>query len=196
MITIGSDEVGWGAVAGPLYVVGVAMPTSWSFPGLRDSKKYTGKAGRQRREALFEPLIDEVRGRWALASRTPEELDLLGAQHCLVGAHTEVLQRLLGRIPMTEHVDRVIVDGNLRLPEVKAAISIPKADDKFQVVSAASVLAKVLRDNVMIALAATYPQYGFITNAGYESPEHTRALKKYGLCPAHRRSYLKTFVST
>lgn len=187
MIMIGSDEVGWGSVAGPLYVVGVAMPTAWALQGLRDSKKLTRAA----REALFEPLVEQVRGNWALAIRMPEQIDRLGAQQCLVDAHTSVLQRLLGRVPMTEVIDRVIVDGNLHLPEVKSAISIPKADDHFPIVSAASVLAKVLHDDYMSALARSYPKYGFETNAGYETASHLKAIKKYGLCPEHRRSYLK-----
>lgn len=183
---IGSDEVGWGAVAGPLYVVGVAASSNWSFKGLRDSKKLTRAA----REAIFEPLVDEVRGHWVLAIRTPEQIDRLGAQHCLIDAHTSVLKRLLARYPRA-FLDRVIVDGSLRLPDVYEAVSIPKADDAFPTVAAASVLAKVLRDYTMTAAASTYPQYGFTTNVGYESAAHLKAIKKYGMCPLHRRSYLK-----
>lgn len=182
---IGSDEVGWGPVAGPLYVVGVAMPTAWALQGLRDSKKLTRAA----REALFEPLIEQVRGNWVLAIRTPEQIDRLGAQHCLIDAHTSVLRCLIERFPQVAY--RAIVDGNLRLPDVPQAVSIPKADDHFPIVSAASVLAKVLHDDYMTALAHSYHQYGFETNAGYGTPSHLKAIKKYGLCPEHRRSYLQ-----
>jgi len=189
VIYIGSDEVGWGAVAGPLYVVGVAMPKVWALQGLRDSKKLSRTA----REALFEPLVEQVRGNWALAIRTAEQIDRLGAQHCLIDAHTAVLQQLLAR---TTGAYTMIVDGSLRLPELPQAASIPKADDHFPIVSAASVIAKVLRDDLMRELAATYPWYGFETNAGYGSTHHLEALKKYGLCPIHRRSYLKNFAPT
>lgn len=186
---IGSDEVGWGPVAGSLYVVGVAMPGRWSFPGLLDSKDLTRKA----REAMFWPLIDAVQGNWALAIRTPAQIDRLGAMPCLIDAHTSVLTQLISRTPRAE-LDRVIVDGNLRLPKVPYAVAIPKAETHFQVVAAASVIAKVLHDDAMSELAAKYPQYGFAKNVGYETKSHLQALKRYGLCPAHRRSYLKKLL--
>lgn len=185
---IGSDEVGYGAVAGPLYVVGVAMPRSWRLPGLRDSKKLTKAA----REALFEPILEQVRGNWELAVFTPEQIDLLGVHHCLVKAHTLVLQRLLAR---TAGTTTVIVDGNMRLPEIPQAKAIPKADDIFPVVSAASVIAKVLRDEVMMVLSSTYPFYGFERHVGYGTEAHYKAMKKHGLCPVHRRSYLKKIIA-
>lgn len=188
---IGSDEVGWGPVAGPLYVVGVAMPKRWSFPGLRDSKKLTRRA----REAMFEDLVTAVRGNWALAIRTPEQIDRLGAMPCLIDAHTSVLQELIARTPRAA-LDKVIVDGNLQLPLVPYAVAVPRAEDHFQVVAAASVIAKVLHDDAMMAISAKYPQYGFQTNVGYETKKHLKAIKEYGLCPAHRRSYLKKVLES
>ena len=193
-ITVGSDEVGWGSVAGPLYVVGVAAPSDWCFRGLRDSKRYAhGKAGRAEREALFGPLIDELRGCWALSICPPEQIDQLGAQRCLIEAHTAVLQQLIAKVP-SHLLDRIIVDGSLRLPKVPGAVAIPKADLNFQVVSAASVIAKVLHDDALVALARTYPQYGFDEHVGYGTPAHMKMIKKYGLCQAHRRSYLKGMI--
>jgi len=187
-LVIGSDEVGWGAVAGPLYVVGVAVPAMWKLAGLKDSKKYADRASRA---AIFEALTEEVRGNWALATASATQIDELGAQRCLVEAHTRVLLELLKRHP---EADRVIVDGNLRLPDVRQAVAIPKADTNFPAVSAASVLAKVLRDDAMVALARSYPQYGFDKHVGYCTAAHLKAMKKYGLCPHHRRSYLKALV--
>lgn len=189
-ITIGSDEVGWGAVAGSLYVVGVAMPSNWRFRGLQDSKKYKGKNARANREAIFEPLLKEVKGCWALAIFSAEQVDTLGAQHCLIEAHTSVLQQLVSRVPR-QNIERVIVDGKLRLPKVPTAVAIPEADSHFQVVSAASVIAKVLHDDAMMALANSYPQYGFDEHMGYGTPAHMKAIRKHGMCPMHRRSYLK-----
>lgn len=184
---IGSDEVGWGALAGPLYVVGVAAEKGWRFPGLKDSKKYASK---EARSAFFESLIDELRGCWALSIYSASQIDRFGAQHCLVDAHTQVLQELLARMTRSA-VDRIIVDGNLHLPRMREAVAVPKADANFPAVSAASVIAKVLRDDAMGAFARSFPQYGFERNVGYGTAEHLRAIKKYGLCPAHRRSYLK-----
>lgn len=188
-VTIGSDEVGWGALAGPLYVVGVALPKGWHFRGLRDSKKYTIGG----RRAVFERLVEEIRDHWTLSITPPEMIDALGAQRCLVEAHTTVLQQLIARTPR-ERLERVIVDGALRLPRIREAVAIPKADATFPAVSAASVLAKVLRDDVMLAMAATYPQYGFDQNMGYGTEAHLKAIKRYGLCPAHRRSYLRRYI--
>lgn len=187
MIIIGSDEVGWGAVAGPLYVVGAAVEKDWRFPGLKDSKKYASK---EERADFFESLVGALRGRWALAIYSADQIDQLGAQHCLVEAHTRVLQELIAKTPKSV-LDRVIVDGTLHLPKVREAVALPKADANFPAVSAASVLAKVLRDDAMVALARSFPAYGFENNVGYGTPVHIRAIKKYGLCPAHRRSYLK-----
>lgn len=189
-VVIGSDEVGWGAVAGPLFVVAVAAQKSWRFRGLRDSKKYADKA---ERADVFERLTEELRGHWALATYSPSQIDQLGAQHCLIEAHTRVLQELLAKTPKSA-LDRVIVDGSLQLPSVRDAVAIPKADANFPVVSAASVLAKVLRDGVMVALARSFPQYGFETHVGYGTSTHMRAIKNHGLCPAHRRSYLKKSI--
>lgn len=186
-VVIGSDEVGWGALAGPLYVVGVVAEKDWRFPRLKDSKKYASK---KERAELFESLVEALRGRWALAIYSADQIDRLGAQHCLVEAHTKVLQELLAKTPKGT-LNRVIVDGSLHLPEVREAVAIPKADAHFPVVSAASVIAKVLRDDAMAALARSFPHYGFERHVGYGTAEHFRAIKKYGLCPAHRRSYLK-----
>lgn len=189
-IVIGSDEVGWGAVAGPLYVVGVAAQAGWQFSGLKDSKKLS----RQARLDLFDDLVEALRGRWALAIVPPAQLDQQGPQPCLVAAHTKVLRELLDKIPKAD-VDRIIVDGNLRLPELREAVALPKADANFPAVSAASVLAKVLRDDAMAALTRTYPHYGFEEHVGYGTAAHLRAIKKHGLCPAHRRSYLKDRIT-
>jgi ribonuclease HII len=175
---IGSDEVGYGSWAGPLYVCAYVAPEGWTAPGLDDSKKLSVK---QRLEVYTR--LDLTRA--ALISVEPTTIDEFGLGHCLVRAHVQAI---------TELVERgfggasIIVDGNMRLPLAEAK-SIPKADTMVPAVMAASVIAKCNRDIFMKGLHQKYPQYGFASHVGYGTPEHMAALRAYGPCPAHRMSY-------
>lgn len=183
---IGSDEVGYGAWAGPLVVVAVAVPRGWTLSGLKDSKAFTGPNARRNREALYEPLCAAVRGRWAMATRHPGEIDARGVGVCLIEAHTAAIRSVLTKIGQAEEI---IVDGILRLPGIPDARSVPKADAKYPAVSAASVLAKVLRDQQMELYEEKYKGYDFVHNVGYGSDRHLVGIKELGFSPLHRRSY-------
>lgn len=182
---IGSDEVGTGALAGPIVVTAVVYPFSWAgLPGLKDSKKYRSRSEKQRRREVAEDVY-----RSALTFDQQyiqvEDLDRDGMYPLLLTAHRRAIEACLAFYPDAF----VIVDGNFKIPGVRFK-AVPKADDLVPAVSAASVLGKVERDWWMGSYAAQkYPVYGFAHHVGYGSPEHYKALRQYGPCEIHRRSY-------
>jgi ribonuclease HII len=179
---IGSDEVGLGAWAGPLVVCAVAVKKDWlGILGLNDSKALS----RRRREQVYKELVGVKGLRLSLMKSESTDIDRNGIHYCLKRAHTEAIEYLLADYPDAE----IVVDGDLKLKRLPQAKSIPKADSLFPSVMAASIIAKVNRDWTMIALAKQYPEYGFESHVGYGTKKHQEALKKYGPCPIHRRSY-------
>lgn len=174
---VGTDEVGYGAIAGSLYVAGVAVSPSWRLEGVRDSKKMSYGA----RGALFPKLIEEVRGQWSVATATVEEVNKEGVWRALVRCHRSVILDLTSRF----QVSTVVVDGSLDLG-IAGVTSTPKADDSVPAVSAASIIAKVLRDEEMQFWDTVFPDYGFARHKGYGTQFHIEKIKKFGLCPLHR----------
>lgn len=183
-IVAGIDEVGRGAIAGPVTVGAVAIGASHtSFPdGLADSKLLTPR----RREAM-DPLVRS----WALAhatgSATAAEIDRIGIVSALGLAASRALQAL-GAVP-----DVLIVDGNtpflVEEPAGPRIIMLVKADQDCACVAAASVIAKVERDAVMTALHASHPHYGWDGNKGYGAAVHTAAIRTHGVTEHHRTSW-------
>jgi ribonuclease HII len=177
---IGADEVGYGALAGPLVTCALAVPADWvPPPGLNDSKKLRH---RWQREALYTMLH---RLPMYLSLVTNDEIDRSGAGKALIAAHTTAIRFVLDYHPDA----KVILDGNLRLPQLPHISCIPRADGKFHAVMAASIVAKVNRDRLMLEYAAQYPDYAFEENMGYNSKAHLAGLRRLGRCPIHRRSY-------
>jgi len=176
-LIVGTDEVGYGAIAGSLFVVGVAMPQGWCMDGVRDSKQMSAGA----RHQVFPKLIDVVRGQWALCTATAEDINKEGVFQALLRCHRAVIQDLTQRFS----VSSVVVDGSLDLG-VEGVSSVPKADGRFPTVSAASVIAKVLRDEEMELWARRFPAYGFEKHKGYGTPLHLTKIRQHGLCPIHR----------
>ena len=183
-IVAGMDEVGRGAIAGPVTIGVVAIDASvGEIPtGLRDSKLMTPK----RREAMV-PLAKEWGIGWATGSATAGEIDKFGIVSALGLAASRALQNL-GVVP-----DVVILDGNTSFlveedggPRIVTRI---KADQDCACVSAASVIAKVERDTLMTQLHEQFPQYGWDGNKGYGAKVHTDAIKTHGLTDLHRRSW-------
>jgi ribonuclease HII len=174
---VGIDEVGRGCWAGPL--VAGAVLLAHPIPGLKDSKKLS-KTQRERLDATIR--VEAIA--WGLGWVTPKEVDSLG----LTLAVKIAMQRALDQI--TADYDEVIIDGNLNFlsenPKTRALI---KADDQIPAVSAASIVAKVARDQFMAESAKTYPGYGFEAHVGYGTAAHLAALQTLGICELHRLSF-------
>ena len=177
-LVAGVDEAGRGPLAGPVVAAAVILDDLQPIAGLGDSKTI----GERRRERLF----DEIRAKalaCCIAEASVEEIDRLNILHATMLAMKRAVEGL--RLPPT----RVLVDGN-RLPVLKVpGEAIVKGDALVPAISAASILAKVHRDRLCLALHAAHPQYGFATHKGYPTADHLAALRAHGACVAHRRSY-------
>jgi ribonuclease HII len=182
---VGSDEVGYGAWAGPLLVCAVAVPRGFNEPGIGDSKKLS-KAQRERAYDRF-TRTTPVRHHLVWVEHTA--IDQEGVWKALLRAHREALTTVLATItgPSLRVVDG-FPHGTKEIG-VEDAIGLPKADQLVPAVSLASILAKVSRDRVMREFAAKYPGYGFDAHKGYGTPEHQQALRENGPCEIHRKSY-------
>ena len=183
LVLAGMDEVGRGPLAGPVVVGCVVMPPEPLLPYINDSKKLSEK----RREALYEQIQAT-----ALACATawvgPEIIDEI---NILEATKRGFVQAFAGiGIPVTD----VLIDAlrNLDIPARQHPLI--HGDALSYSIGAASILAKVARDRYMIEQDALYPQYGFARNKGYGTAEHIAALKQYGPCPIHRRSFIGHFV--
>jgi ribonuclease HII len=192
---VGVDEVGRGALAGPVVVGAVRLPRGSAPPsGLDDSKALTAA----RRRALVDPLRRWTPG-WALGAASPAEIDLWGMRLALGVA----LERALDALEVRPA--HVVIDGNLNLldpgPRLDlegvplgryrdlAVTTVVGGDRRCATVAAAAVLAKVTRDDLMCELAGRYPDYGWERNKGYGTPDHLAALRRSGPCALHRRSW-------
>jgi ribonuclease HII len=177
MTIVGIDEVGRGCWAGPL--VAGAVLLSHPVRGLTDSKKLT----KLQRERLSREII-QSEAAIGLGWVTPAEIDTIG----LTAAVRLAMERALTAI--TVAYDEVIVDVNFNfLAHLPGTTALIKADDTVPAVSAASIVAKVARDDYMSGLAATYPGYGFESHAGYGTAAHVAGLKQLGVSDIHRRSF-------
>lgn len=184
----GVDEAGAGPLAGPVYAAAVILPFGLDIPGLNDSKQVSEK----RREALF-PIIQEKAVAWAIASVSAPEID----QTDILTARMKAMEQAISQL--SPRPDFALIDGN-RDHGRGAAITlehacIVKGDSLSASIAAASILAKVSRDHVMVELDKTYPQYGFAKHKGYGTKEHREAIARYGPCPEHRRTFLKNLLT-
>lgn len=178
----GSDEVGLGAWAGPLVVCSVITPTEWTHPGLTDSKKLSSI---QRKKIASE--VSKI-VTYHIVEASSEEIDREGISQVWKKTHVAAIQGALKAHSAKgcPDVPFVIVDG---IQGVLGATPLPKADQLIPAVSAASVLAKVHRDQLMCKMDTLYPDYGFKKHVGYGVPQHKQALEKLGVTPIHRKSY-------
>lgn len=174
----GTDEVGRGALAGPLVAAAVILPCDAEIPGLRDSKLCT----RLQRRHLAE-RIQEVALAVSIVRVRPDRIDRIGLQR----SNLDALRRALRGLRVEP--DYALVDGfrMRRLPW--PGLAVKKADVVSRSVAAASIVAKVHRDRAMRRYARRYPGYGFASNVGYGTREHWAALRRLGPCEIHRRSF-------
>ena len=180
----GIDEVGRGPLAGPVYAAAVILPTDHDILYLNDSKKLSEK----KREELYDVIMKEALyvGIGCADCKRIDEINILQATY---EAMTMAVENL-GVEPGALLIDAV------HIPQLEKyrQISIIKGDAKSVSIAAASIVAKVTRDRLMKEYAVQYPEYGFDSNKGYGSADHIAALKKYGPCPIHRRSFIGNFV--
>jgi ribonuclease HII len=177
-LVAGVDEAGRGPLAGPVVAAAVILDELNPIKGLNDSKQL----GRRTRERLF----DEIRAKalcCSIAQASAAEIDELNILQATLLAMRRAVEGL--RLKPA----KVLVDGN-RLPVLKIpAEAVVRGDATVQAISAASILAKVQRDRLCLALHAQHPQYGFDAHKGYPTPQHLAALRAHGACEHHRRSF-------
>lgn len=180
----GVDEAGRGPLAGPVCAAAVVLPKHLCLPGLTDSKKLTDK----KRRELF-PLIQQQALAYGIGFASEAEIDEIN----ILQATFLAMKRALAQLNCQP--DLALIDGNRETDFGLPVKTVVKGDSLSANIAAASVLAKVSRDDVMVELAKTYPQYGFDIHKGYGTKAHYQALEKFGPCPAHRRSFLKKFYA-
>lgn len=174
----GVDEVGRGPLVGDVVTAAVILDPTRPISGLTDSKKLSEK----KRLALF-PEIQEKAIAWAIGRCSAEEIDRLN----ILQATMVAMQRAVHALPVA--AEFVLVDGN-RIPSLSVpAAAVVKGDLRVAEISAASILAKVTRDQEMMQLDQQYPKYGFAQHKGYPTKAHLEAIEHYGVIDAHRRSF-------
>lgn len=178
----GVDEAGRGPLAGPVCAGAVILPKDLEIPGLTDSKKLTDK----KRRELF-PVIQEQAVAYGIGFASQQEIDEIN----ILQATFLAMQRALDQL--TVRPDLALIDGNREKDFGLPVKTVVKGDSLSANIAAASILAKVTRDNLMQEMAESYPQYGFEIHKGYGTKAHYAALREFGASPIHRMSFLKKF---
>ena len=180
----GIDEAGRGPLAGPVVVAGVIMPQDSMIEGVNDSKKISEK----KREKLYDLILEEAIS-YSVAIIGQDVIDEINILNATKQGVTNVVEGL------DVKPDLIIVDALTGINTKGIPYdSIIKGDAKCYNIAAASIIAKVTRDRIMRQWDEIYPQYGFIAHKGYGTAKHIEAIKQYGLCPIHRRSFTKNFI--
>lgn len=181
-VVAGMDEVGRGPLAGNVVVACVVMPEEPVIPWVDDSKKLS----EGRREKVYAEIMQHALY-VAVGEAMPEEIDRIN----ILEATKKAMREAAGKVP----ADVFLVDAVTGLGLNGTEVPIIKGDATSYSIAAASIVAKVTRDRQLIALDEQYPQYGFARNKGYGTAEHIAALKQFGPCPAHRRSFIRNFTN-
>ncbi len=178
----GVDEAGRGPLVGSVVAGAVVLDPNQPIIGLRDSKKLSPA----RREKLYAEIMQKARA-WGVGQASPGEIDTLNILQATMLAMRRAIEALSERLG--EWPSKALIDGN-RCPILPiASEAIIKGDAKEPAISAASIIAKVTRDQQMQVLHTQYPQYGFNQHMGYPTEAHMQALKQYGPCEEHRRTF-------
>ena len=181
-VICGVDEAGRGPLAGPVCAAAVILPEGLEIPGLNDSKKLTDK----KRRELF-PVIKEQAVAYGIAFASCEEIDEMN----ILQATYLAMERAMAQLAVKP--DIAMIDGNRAKDFGLPVRTVVKGDSLSANIAAASVLAKVTRDDLMVELAAQYPEYGFEVHKGYGTKVHYEALRTHGASPIHRMTFLKKF---
>lgn len=181
-VICGVDEAGRGPLAGPVCAAAVILPEHLQIPGLNDSKKLTDK----KRRELF-PVIQQQAIAYGIGLASEAEIDEIN----ILQATFLAMRRALSQLSIRPEI--ALIDGNRETDFGLPVKTVVKGDSLSANIAAASVLAKVTRDNIMVELAQQYPEYGFEIHKGYGTKAHYEALRTYGPSPIHRRSFLKKF---
>lgn len=184
-IPAGIDEAGRGPLAGPVVAAAVILPKNFELVGINDSKKLNNT----KRLILYNKLIEEL-DCYAIGIIEPQEIDKINILRASLKAMKIAVNNL------EKSPDYLLVDGNHRIPMPIPQEPIIKGDGKCTSIAAASIIAKVTRDRIMENYHNEYPQYNFTKHKGYPTKEHIEALKKFGACPIHRRSYRRVLNIT
>ena len=179
-IICGCDEAGRGPLAGPVVAAACVLPLGLVIDGLNDSKKLTEK----KREMLFE-IIKKEAVAYAIASADVKEIEEIN----ILNASMLAMKRAIDALPTK--ADLALIDGNVTRGFDIPAIPVIKGDAISPSIAAASILAKVTRDRLLLEYDALYPEYGFAKHKGYGTKLHMDSIRKYGPLPIHRRDFLK-----
>jgi len=178
----GVDEAGRGPLAGPVCAAAVILPPHLEIPGLNDSKKLSDK---RRRELM--PVIKEQALAYGIGFASHEEIDEIN----ILQATFLAMERALAQLEIRP--DLALIDGNRQKDFGLPVQTVVQGDSLSANIAAASVLAKVTRDDLMLEMAENYPQYGFEIHKGYGTKRHYEALREFGPSPIHRMTFLKKF---
>ena len=183
-VVAGTDEAGRGPLCGDVFAAAVILPRDLYIEGLNDSKKISEK----KREKLYDVIINEALS-YGIACASVEEIDQLNILNAAQLAMRRAVA-MLGPCP-----DMVLVDGNIARDFTMDTRTIIGGDARSCSIAAASILAKVTRDRMCLEWDQAYPQYGIAGHKGYATKAHIEALKKYGPCPIHRKSFLSKILA-
>ena len=181
-VICGVDEAGRGPLAGPVCAAAVILPMGLEIPGLTDSKKLTDK----KRRELF-PVIKEQAIAYGIGLASHEEIDEIN----ILQATYLAMERALAQLSVKP--DIALIDGNRAKDFGLPVRTVVKGDSLSMNIAAASILAKVTRDDLMLELAEKYPEYGFEVHKGYGTKAHYEALRAHGASEIHRKTFLKKF---
>ncbi len=190
----GIDEAGRGPLAGPVVVASVIMPEGSMIEGVNDSKKVSEK----KREKLYEQIIDEAvaYGVGIIDQNEIDRINILnatkeGLTFCIKELEKDLKEKNRG----IEKPEIILVDALTKIDTDHIPYqSIIKGDAKSYSIAAASIIAKVTRDRIMRQWDEVYPEYGFAKHKGYGTAMHISAIKQYGICPLHRKTFVKNFI--
>jgi ribonuclease HII len=178
-VVAGIDEAGRGPLAGPVCVAAVILPDDFTHPVLNDSKQLS----ETKRERLYEEITGDERICWHCVSVEPDEIDRIN----ILQATWEGMRR--AALALNPPPDAALIDGRPVKHFPMHQLALVKGDSLSYSIAAASIIAKVTRDRLMVAMARQHPEYGFEIHKGYPTPAHLAALKQHGPCPHHRRSF-------